>query len=594
MPKWSRGGVHRENVWRINPLLLLLAVSFLTLFLSTGAVCESSPAGHDRGISVDGSSSGLLGERAKYLFESASALDLAGAQAALASGAFRAGDSQIAGFGIARPPLWMHLQFINSTDRSLPYQLRLGMPWLDSLDVWLVHRDIPLQSWHLGDSRPGADYLVPGWGSVLPVDLPPGRSELFVRVHTEEALILPVSLLSSEDFGARKREYRYGYGLFYGFLLAFIAYNLMLYGGVRERSHLYYALYLLSFVMLSWVYTGHGFSWWWPNNGDLQFYGLTFSMISYVCTGLLFACRFLHIQKLSPAAARWIVGASVLVAMASVTFAIADLRHFLIYTAYGYFLVSTLVMLLLGIYAYRSARIAARFFLAAVSCSMLGLALGLLASLGVIPSANWSIYSVEVGLVLEAIFLSLALGSQMRQQSMARLQAEKLARIDCLTGLLNRRAFMSDATALWSTAVRHGRPISAILIDIDFFKKFNDRLGHDYGDRILQQVAGFLQGSCRDGDILARWGGEEFVLLLAETDLAQACVFGERIRGNIELQQIAEDIQGAPLTVSIGAAELKEEVGLNELVEAADRELYMAKRGGRNRVAPALMEMAMV
>lgn len=540
----------------------------------------------ENGVTLDGASTGPLGDRAGYLVERGSPLDLAGAQRALRRGNFHLQQGTAAGFGIAAPPVWMHLQLVNPTGSPQAYHLLLGMPWLDTLDVSIVHQSRLQYRWRSGDARPAADHLVPGMGYAFPVQLMPGRSELFVRAHTAEAFILPVSLLSGEDFATDQLQYRYRYGAFYGFLLAFVFYNLMLYGGLRERSHVYYALYLSGFVLLSLIYTGHGLAWWWPGQTGFQHYGLFASMVLYACAGFLFAAHFLQLQEQAPGLRRWIERLSVLALAAMAVFIATELVHAAVYLAYGIFFILTFGIVLLGVYAYRSDRTVGHFFLPAVLCSMVGLLTSLLAALGLATVSRWTIGAVEMGLMLEAVLLCLALGSRMRRQRQDREEAEQLARTDSLTALLNRRAFIADAAALWSTAVCHGRPMSAMLLDIDHFKNINDRFGHDCGDRVLQRVAQLLSKSCREGDILARWGGEEFVLLLPETDLAQACAFGERIRSDIERCRLAVDFQDAALTVSLGVAQLQSETTLNELVGAADQRLYEAKRLGRNRIVP--------
>ncbi|MFC6632324.1 sensor domain-containing diguanylate cyclase [Microbulbifer taiwanensis] len=568
---------------------LLLAAILLPCSVGA-AVSAGTDAGDSRGFLLSGTSTGPLGARASYLVERGTTLDLAGAQRALQRGNFRLQGRTTAGFGIAAPPAWMHLELTNPSGNPLAYRLLIGMPWLDSLDVYLVHDGRLLQSWRGGDARPGAGYLVPAVGYVFPVRLAPGRNELYVRAYAPEALMLPVSLLTTGDLEAAELGYRYRYGALYGFLLAFAIYNLMLFRGLRERAHLYYALYVLSFVVLSLVYTGHGFMWWWPQQTGFQRNGLFAAMIFYACAGFAFASRFLQLQDYAPSLRRWIGGLSLLVMVSMAVFIAAEFVRAAVYLAFGTFAVFALGMVSLGVFACRRDRTVGHFFLPAALCSMLGLSIGLLCALGLVTANEWTIGAVEIGMMLEAILLSLALGSRMRQQKRARFRAERLARIDGLTGLLNRRAFITDAAALWSTAVRHGRPMSLLLLDIDFFKQFNDRFGHECGDRILERVAKLLTQSCREGDILSRWGGEEFVLLLPETDLAQATVFGERIRREIECNRIAAGFQGPPLTVSLGAAQLQSEITLNDLVDAADQRLYDAKRCGRNRIVPPVAE----
>jgi diguanylate cyclase (GGDEF)-like protein len=174
---------------------------------------------------------------------------------------------------------------------------------------------------------------------------------------------------------------------------------------------------------------------------------------------------------------------------------------------------------------------------------------------------------------------------------------ESLAMHDTLTGLLNRRAIHERALAELNR-LRRGTanaPLSVILLDIDHFKRINDSYGHDAGDRALQVVADLLVGQLRSYDGLGRWGGEEFLMLLPGTGLAEASAVAERIRSNLaEADPALPDGTRVPLSASLGVAAVDEtgpetagEEWLENLVRAADQALYRAKSDGRNRVATA-------
>ena len=127
--------------------------------------------------------------------------------------------------------------------------------------------------------------------------------------------------------------------------------------------------------------------------------------------------------------------------------------------------------------------------------------------------------------------------------------------------------------------------MSAILLDVDRFKGINDRFGHSQGDEILVRIADVLSAEIRSGDILARWGGEEFVIFLPETPCATAVAIAERLREKIAAMPLSDPFKGLELTVSLGAAENdRGNKSLDELISAADKYLYQAKEAGRNQV----------
>jgi diguanylate cyclase (GGDEF)-like protein len=161
-------------------------------------------------------------------------------------------------------------------------------------------------------------------------------------------------------------------------------------------------------------------------------------------------------------------------------------------------------------------------------------------------------------------------------------QREKLARIDHLTGLLNRHAADESFAREVARARRTGQPLSIVLSDIDHFKRVNDTFGHGVGDQVLREVSRTLAARCRVTDVAIRWGGEELLVLLPNTPLAGAAVLAEGIRSAVEA--IARpDLPR--VTVSCGVAQLeREDSRLDNTVERADARLYEAKASGRNAV----------
>jgi diguanylate cyclase (GGDEF)-like protein len=171
-------------------------------------------------------------------------------------------------------------------------------------------------------------------------------------------------------------------------------------------------------------------------------------------------------------------------------------------------------------------------------------------------------------------------------------QLRSLSSTDPLTGVLNRRAFQERFDEEVDRAKRHGRPLSLLMMDIDRFKAVNDRHGHQGGDHAIKLVADSVQKAVRSIDIVARFGGDEFVVILPETGPARARLIGERIRREVEGRTVPwQNSTGRTtlgVTVSIGAATGPQDGETAAvLLERADRGLYQAKSLGRNRVAEA-------
>jgi diguanylate cyclase (GGDEF)-like protein len=191
---------------------------------------------------------------------------------------------------------------------------------------------------------------------------------------------------------------------------------------------------------------------------------------------------------------------------------------------------------------------------------------------------SWALYSVFSSAGSTGLILLLARRIDILDAE--RSAATLMSRRDALTGLSNRRAFDSFLLESYNRARRYGRPLTLLTADIDHFKSYNDSFGHPAGDQALQAVAEVLRDVARDTDLVARIGGEEFAILLPETNAIGARVLAERMRS-----RVADLSLRRTLTISIGIATLSHATPTSAaLLEASDAALYAAKRSGRNRV----------
>lgn len=552
-------------------------LSILVLMLASGLL-DAAP------LLLTQLPAGSLISKAGLLQETGLPLTLTEARAQQDAGQFRPGTQNVLNSGIGSKPVWVHLELTNPTTQPVFLRLIAGTTWLDHLDVHIVHNGKVSDSWYSGDDSPNAFGLTAAIGFSFPVRFAPGHSDLYLRAEAIDPLVLPIHLITEAQAASDEHFMHYSYGFFYGFIFALLAYNGMLFAGLRERSHLYYSLYLASLILLSLAYTGHGYAWIWQGHPLIQRYVILVLMMLFIFSGLLFASRFLALAEHAPRVRHRVQlfalsGGILMVICLAIG---SQLGAALV--AFSYMTLFTLGMVSLGILTVQHGRPTGRYFLAAAIGGMLGTISTTLSVWGWLPFNTLTYHALEFGIALEATLLALALAYQMRHYQQSGLRAEHLARIDHLTSLHNRRAFFELSRPVWGMVERTHRPLSLIMTDLDYFKQVNDLHGHEAGDRALIAIAHLLSQACRNGDILARWGGEEFLLLLPETNLEQAEAFAERIRQSIEVLRLPITPGTLKLTASFGVVQHNQQTSIEELILEADQSLYAAKQKGRNTV----------
>jgi diguanylate cyclase (GGDEF)-like protein len=198
-------------------------------------------------------------------------------------------------------------------------------------------------------------------------------------------------------------------------------------------------------------------------------------------------------------------------------------------------------------------------------------------------------YGLPFSMVLAAILIALGVADRLREQRVALSDAERRAQTDPLTGVLNRRSMIERLHAACDRAKARGLPIALLFIDLDHFKAINDTRGHLAGDACLRALIGPIQRELRMSDVIGRYGGEEFVVILSSADASAAQGIAQRIRERVENLEVEGFGDPIRLTCSIGVA-TSDALGVwgEELVARADAAVYVAKRAGRNQVSVAM------
>ncbi|HEY0942267.1 MAG TPA: diguanylate cyclase [Steroidobacter sp.] len=194
-------------------------------------------------------------------------------------------------------------------------------------------------------------------------------------------------------------------------------------------------------------------------------------------------------------------------------------------------------------------------------------------------------YGLPLSMVAAAVLIALGVADRLRDQRLALSDAERRAQTDPLTGVLNRRSLVERLEAACLRARARGLPIALLFIDLDHFKEINDTRGHQAGDACLRAIIGPIHAELRQSDVIGRYGGEEFVVILSSADISAAGPIAERIRNRVAGVRVAGFGEPIQLTCSIGVA-TSDMLGVwgEHLIARADAAVYDAKRSGRNRV----------
>jgi two-component system, sensor histidine kinase LadS len=490
-------------------------------------------------------------------------------------------------------PLWLRLPPLHpgppAEDGVIPVLLaRAGM----DQDVELFARR------QGGPISVRAATVVPRFGGAQDVVfvLPPGLDSgqpLYVRVvrlgHATTDLRFNTSTLAHTL--AQAEQHARMITLAFGALMAMALSILLVRFVLREQLYLLYGtLFALQALYLAY-FSGQGFHWpilSWAR--PLSSYAWNLPVAVAGAAAALFVREFANLRLFSPrvySAFGWMAVAFVALAVSNVLRVLPGVAPLIALTGNLMFLGSAILTLLVSFLAWRRGNRAAGWFL---------LAWGLLCTFQILTALRLLYaraddaeglfyYGLAPSMVAAAVLIALGTSDRVRAQKVAFTEAEQRAQTDPLTGVLNRRSFVERLDAACLRAKMRGLPLSVLFIDLDHFKHINDTWGHAAGDACLAAIIAPIHAELRQSDLIGRYGGEEFVVILFGADAAAAYPIAERICRRVAA--VSVEGFGAPirLTCSIGVA-ASDMLGVwgQHLIARADTAQYAAKRSGRNQV----------
>ena len=498
-------------------------------------------------------------------------------------------------YGRETPAIWFRFRLARDNDLPAAFRMILVLTRVivDELDLY-----VPVQAedkegkfrrlrarLHSLNARDDLGEHFPSL--VLPPDFK-SDSYIYLRARVKMACY-NINLFSQRAFSRHSKMVYLFYGVTTGVMLAMLLYNMCILALLHDRVYFWYCIYIFIINCYAALLSG------WPVglfiSGALQsMLVLKFFSASFF-SAMYFSRRFLD----TPGKHK-IIDSIFLVAMAMsaavfimsmVTFKLANL------TAHVMTPLASLSAIASAFYLWRSGFGPARYYLAAWVALFTGAIAYSCSAMGLFGYSFLSANSVSIGAAAESVLLSFALADRIRilREERAHLQEKerrltKLSITDELTGLFNKRWFSSKLISEMDHARRLENPLSLLMADVDFFKKFNDEYGHAAGDKVLAELGRAINESTRQKDIPCRYGGEEFAIILPGADLEKAREAAERLRKNFEARRVELPSKGMiGATISLGVARMLPEDNEKSLFERADQALYLAKEQGRNRVA---------
>ena len=484
---------------------------------------------------------------------------------------------------------WLRIQSAASLDNTVIPVLLIQSGMLHKFQVYTPRSDRPLPvAAHIpgfGGARDRAYLLPAGYGTVYVRVTPPGAGHGIPRFS-----ISTLSKFLGEGASVARIT-----TLTFGALAAMATAALLMWIVLAERTFLlYFTLIALQALYVAY-FSGQGFDW--PVLSAARPLGdYTWNVLAALsgAAASLFVREIAALRHSMPRnyiVFGWLAGVFVLLAFANII-KLVGFEDAINMIGNIIFASSAVYTLIVAFVSWRHGNRSAGWFLLAwtlLEAVTIVTAARLLLSAGRAEHDRLVYFGLPLSMVAAAILIALGIADRLRDQRRALSEAERHAQIDSLTGVLNRRSLIERLDAACLRARARGLPISLLFIDLDHFKEINDSFGHPAGDACLAAIIPPIQAELRQSDVIGRYGGEEFVVILSSADTAAAHPIAQRILERVASVRVEGFGKPIALTCSIGVA-TSDMLGVwgEHLIAQADAAVYAAKRSGRNRVQVAV------
>lgn len=594
-----RRGWRRLRLIHLAGLVLLLCLGLLILHPGQVDV-QTASAAPASGLQLRADTSSVTAWPALRMLEDThGTLDAATVHQHLDQ--FRPPDSRYQNLGQRRSTIWLHTVLELDDQAPPPWVARIGYPLLNSVDLHLFDAGgRQIHHTHTGSLVPHRERGLDTRALAMELHLQPGqRYDLLLRVQSASALIVPLELLQWPAASALESRELAFQGLVCGLTLFMLAYSLSRWVTLRQPMFLAYAALLLSTLLFWLTFFGTGTQYLWPDNAWLATNLTAAASLPAAAANIMFSMYALDVPRSWPRLARAMYGLVVLVLLCLLLF-VAGVIDYRACAAIGSVAATSHFALLIptALIRWREGDRAAAFLLLGWLLFATGLIQLTTLLRGLWPANAWTIHGAQLGAIGEMLCFLMVLGLRVEHLREAAERSRRehdllhaLAHTDALTGLSNRRGLELALAACRSETLAHdGRPApyrALFALDLDGFKQINDQLGHEAGDEVLREVARRLRDVMRQSDVVARPGGDEFVVLAQSLKTpADAALIGQKL---LEQFRAPHRLLGGRHERAVGVT-----IGYSlvqgaapdpaEWSRRADAAMYAGKQAGKNCV----------
>lgn len=508
------------------------------------------------------------------------------------AGEFERGFEAVSGNEIWAPkrqPVWWRITLNQDVDAADSPQLTISRPYRREIELWRPGDDLPLRRSIYG---PDTDLNHSTRKIVFP--LPRGLHKgdiLYLRVlatdlSPSKVLIQPLAQVQREDMRhvALRSVVLTAMGV-----VAVLAFGF--WAGLRERGYAYLGLTLVLQILTLTADGGEMRVVPWLNEIAPDSRANIVLNTAAVLASIRFLIFFLGLRTTQPRVAQWLDWCSVSLGGLLVLTLFRTFKYSALFGNLNLLIVIVLILYCGVVATWRRQREA--YFLLLAWLPLMALLVALVGSRHQWwPEYAWLEYSFPIGLAFGGLGLLLGLTTKLQQLRRDRDTANRLATYDSLTGAMTRAAISQSLRTAVESAQRSRRPLSVVFFDIDHFKRINDEHGHRVGDETLRIVSLRTRNRLRAYDLFGRYGGDEVLVVLADTHLRDAVRVAEHLRESVSGSPLSIDGRLLPVSLSLGVAELLPDETPEQLLERADAALYVSKSAGRDRVTGHSVEPA--